>query len=67
MDGASLSQDEINALLAGMAMGEVPQETSNENSAPVADVPQSAPIVTIFESRDRYCPRLIPVTSSALM
>ena len=49
MDGASLSQDEINALLAGMAMGEVPQETSNENSAPVADVPQSAPIMEDVE------------------
>ena len=52
MDGASLSQDEINALLAGMAMGEVPQETSNENSAPVADVPQSAPIMEDVELTD---------------
>ena len=52
MDGASLSQDEINALLAGMAMGEVPQETSNENSAPAADVPQSAPIMEDVELTD---------------
>lgn len=53
MDGASLSQDEINALLAGMAMGEVPQEnTSSESSTPVADVPQSAPIMEDVELTD---------------
>ena len=52
MDGASLSQDEINALLAGMAAGEVPQEE-----------PQVFTSLTIRVSQDIKCGirHLIPV------
>ena len=53
MDGASLSQDEINALLAGMAEGEVPQEEPQEQaSAESAPVQQSAPIMEDVELTD---------------
>lgn len=53
MDGASLSQDEINALLAGMAAGEVPQEEPQEQaSAESAPVQQSAPIMEDVELTD---------------
>lgn len=53
MDGASLSQDEINALLAGMAAGEVPQEEPQEQvSAESAHVQQSAPIMEDVELTD---------------
>ncbi len=53
MDGASLSQDEINALLAGMAAGEVPQEEP-QNQAPAGSAPvqQSAPIMEDVELTD---------------
>ena len=53
MDGASLSQDEINALLAGMAAGEVPQEEPHDQ-APVESAPvqQSAPIMEDVELMD---------------
>ena len=53
MDGASLSQDEINALLAGMAAGEVPQEEPQEQaSVESAPVQQSAPIMEDVELTD---------------
>lgn len=53
MDGASLSQDEINALLAGMAAGEVPQEEPQEQAlAESAPVQQSAPIMEDVELTD---------------
>ena len=53
MDGASLSQDEINALLAGMAAGEVPQEEPQDQApAESAPVQQSAPIMEDVELTD---------------
>lgn len=52
MDGM-LSQDEINALLAGMAAGEVPEvETPKEEPLPTIEVPQSAPVMEDVELSD---------------
>lgn len=52
MDGM-LSQDEINALLAGMANGDVPETPAPaEEAAPIADMVSSAPVMEDVELND---------------